>query len=316
MNAIRSLFARRSREPGWLAVALQPGGLSFAHGLSKAGEKSAITRCGSRVFDETTKDLERMVKELGLDRYQCLTLLSPSDYHVLLVDAPNVPPAELRTAVRWKIKDMLDYHVEDATIDVLDIPVDLSQGTRGHSMYAVSARNDVVRGCIERFTNAHIPLSVIDIAETAQRNIAALYEPPERGVGLLYLDKAHALLTINFRGELYLARRIDVSVEQLLHPPGGNADELMNRVLLELQRSFDHLDRQFPFVSLAKLLLGPEPRETGLAAYLGANLDIPVEPVRLEHVLALGPEAALEGDAAWRLFHVVGAALRNETKTL
>jgi len=183
-------------------------------------------------------------------------------------------------------------------------------------MYAVAARNDVIQACIERFASARVPLSVIDIPETAQRNIAALYEPPDRGVGLLYLDKTHALLTINFRGELYLARRIDVPLDHLLHPPGGDAQEPMNRIVLELQRSFDHLDRQFPFVSLAKLLLGPEPSETGLAAHLAANLGVPIEAARLEDVLALGPGVAFEGDAAWRLFHVVGASLRNETKVL
>lgn len=310
-------FGRRGgRQPGWMAVAMHPGGLSYAHGVFKAGEKFVITRCGSRTFEDGPKELERVAKELGIEGYQCLSVLAPNEYQVLLVDAPNVPAAELKAAVRWRLKDMLDYHVDDATIDVLDIPVDAARGGRGHSMYAVAARNDVIQGCIERFADARIPLSVIDIGETAQRNIAALYEPPDRGVGLLYLDKTHALLTINFRGELYLTRRIDLSLEQLLHPPGGKADEPMNRILLELQRSFDHLDRQFPFVSVAKLLLGPEPRETGLAAYLAGNLDIPVEPVRLEDVLALHADVSLEGDNAWRLFHVLGAALRTEAKAL
>ena len=314
---MRALFARRGgREPGWLALAMHPGGLSFAHGVCKAGEKCVITRCGTRTLEDATKDLERVVKELGMERFQCLTVLQPNDYQVLLVDAPNVPAAELKAAVRWRVKDMLDFHVDDATIDVLDIPVDPGGGARGHSMYAVAARNEVIQGCIERFAGAHIPLSVIDIRETAQRNIATLYEPQDRGVALLYLDKSHALLTISFRGELYLARRIDVSIEQLLHPAGANAEEAMSRIVLELQRSLDHLERQFPFVVVARLLLGPEPQETGLATHLRANLGIPVEPVRLDEVLALGTDAALEGDAAWRLFHVVGASLRNEAKAL
>lgn len=295
---------------------MQPGTMNFAHGVCGPAGKCAITRCGSRTVDDSPKDVERVAKDLGLERYQCLTLLSPSDYQLLLVEAPNVPAIELKTAVRWRVKDMLDYHLDDATIDVLDVPVDPAGGGRGHSMYAVAARNDIIKGCIERFTAARIPLSVIDIAETAQRNIAALYEPANRGVGLLYLGPAHALLTINFRGELYLARRIDVGIEQLLNAGEGHRDEAMNRILLELQRSFDHLDRQFPFVTIAKLLLGPEPRDTGLAAYLSANLDLPVEEARLADVLSFGPGVALEGDTAWRLFHVFGAALRNEVKTL
>jgi len=295
---------------------MQPGGFNFAHGVYASGKKCAITRSGSRAFEGPPKELERVAKALGVERYQCLTVLSPADYQLLLVDAPNVPSTELKNAVRWKIKDMIDYHLDDATIDVLDIPADPSSAGRGHTMYAVTARNEVIQGCIERFTSAHIPLSVIDIAETAQRNIAALFEPADRGLAFLYVGPGHALLTVNFHGELYLARRIDVGTEQLLKLQRGGSDELLNRILLELQRSFDHLDRQYPFLNIAKLLLAPEPSETGLATYLSANLGVAVEPANLASVIDFAPEAALEGDAAWRLFHVLGAALRNDVKKL
>jgi MSHA biogenesis protein MshI len=314
---MKALFARRrSREPGWLAVSLQPGGVSFAHGVCESGKKCSITSCGTRSLDGSAKDLEHVAKDLGVERYRCLTLLPQSDYQLLLVEAPNVPATELKTAVRWRLKDMLDYHVDDATIDVLDIPVDPSGAARGHSMYAVAARNDIIQACIERFSGAHVPLSVIDIAETAQRNIAALYEPSNRGIALVYLAAKQALLTINFRGELYMTRRMDFGTDQLLEGTAAQREEALNRILLELQRSFDHLDRQFPFVTLAKLLLAPEPRDTGLAAHLAKNLDLPVERVELGEVIDFAPGAALDADAAWRMFHVVGAALRNETKAL
>jgi MSHA biogenesis protein MshI len=314
---MKRLFRRRrSREEGWLAISLQPGVLNFAHGICDSGGKCRIARCGTRAIDESFKDAEKIAKELELDHYRCLTLLASDEYQLLLVEAPNVPPAELKTAVRWRVKDLLDYHLDDATIDVLDIPPDPSGGSRTHSMYAVAARNAAIQSWIGRCEAASIPLSVIDIAETAQRNIAALFEPPDRGLAFLYVGVSHALLTINFRGELYLARRIDVTVEQLLKPSEAVQEDVKGRLLLELQRSFDHFDRQFPFVGLAKLVLGPEPKDTGLAGYLSQNLGVPVEEGRLEDVLELGPQVALAGDAAWRLFHVLGAALRSEAKAL
>ena len=305
---------RRTREPGWLTISLQPGALHFAHGISELGKKSTIKNCGTRALGDSAADFERVTKELGVERFQCLTLLPSTDYHLLLVDAPNVPVPELKAAVRWRLKDMLDYHVDDATIDVLDIPV--PSGARGHSMYAVAARNELIQGTIERFSAAAVPLSVIDIAETAQRNVATLFEPAERGVGMLYLFPKQALLTVNFKGELYLARRIDAGAEQLLAAAQAQRDEAMNRILLELQRSLDHLDRQFPFVTIAKLLLAPEPRETGLAGHLAANLGVAVEKADLGRVMDFAAGAEIGDEAAWRLFHVLGAALRNEVKTL
>jgi MSHA biogenesis protein MshI len=305
---LKSLFRRRTREGGWLAISVEPGALLFAHGVSEPSSRSKVVRCGMRDVADPRKDVERLARELQVDRYQCLTLLGSAEYQLLLVEAPNVPASELKAAVRWRLKDMLDYHVDDATIDVLDIPPDPSGAQRAHSMYAVAARNDVVQQCIGRLESAGIPLSVIDIAETAQRNVAALYESPDRGLAFLYFGADHSLLTINYRAELYLARRIEVTAHQLA------SEEARERVLLELQRSFDHFDRQFPFASVEKLMLGPEPEDTGMVAYLSANLGLPVQAARLEEVLDVA--GGLGDDHGWRLFHVLGAALRTDAKAL
>lgn len=314
---MKNLFRRRrSREGGWLAISMQPGAMHFAHAVRDAAGKCSITRCGTRAMDAAFADAESIAKELEADRYRCLTLLAPDEYQLLLVEAPNVPAEELKTAVRWRVKDMLDYHVDDATIDVLDIPPDPSGTNRSHSMYAIAARNEVIKGCIGRFESAHIPLSVIDIAETAQRNIAALFEQPGRGLAFLYVGASHALLTINFSGELYLARRIEVTADQLTASSQVLREDAKGRILLELQRSFDHFDRQFPFVGSLKLMLGPEQAGAGMADYLSENLGIPVERARLDEVLGVDTGAILGGDAAWRLFPVLGAALRNEAKAL
>lgn len=308
---ISGLFNRRAaRQPGWLAISILPGEMHFAHGVGGERGRCVVKRCGTEAL-ENDRQLERMAKELGFARHQCLALLPATDYQMLLVEAPNVPALELKTAVRWRIKDMLDYHVQDATIDVLDIPVESSAG-RAHSMYAVAARNDIIQACIERFTAAHIPLSVIDIAETAQRNIATLVEPADRGVALLYVDRNQALLTVTFRGELHLARRMDIGLDALEDGAGDG----MNRMLLELQRTFDHLDRQFPAAAPAKLVIAPTPRETGLRGHLAQNLDIPVEALRFADILEVDAGLQLEGDIGWRLFHVLGASLRYEAKAL
>jgi MSHA biogenesis protein MshI len=310
---VLELLKRRGRrEPGWLAISLQPGAIHYAHGVVDGGQ-NAIRRCGTQAFADE-KDLERKTKDLGFDRYQCVTVLPSSEYQLLLVDAPNVPAAELRNAARWRVKDMLDYPVDQATIDVLDIPAGPAAANRNHSLYAVAAKNEVIRTCMARFSRARIPLTVIDIEETAQRNIAALLEPLDRGVALLHVSKSQVLLTVNFRGELYLARRIDVGVEELEKLAQGGSDDAKNRILLEVQRSFDHLERQFPFVGVGKVLIAPTPADTGLQSYLAENMDMAVEEVRLGEVLKLGPDVELERQAAWQLFHLIGAALRNEAK--
>src|SRR6266850_1315246 len=54
-------------------------------------------------------------------------------------------------AVEKRIKDLLDYHVDDATLDVLDIPPESGPAGRTHSMYAVAARNEVIKERVKTF---------------------------------------------------------------------------------------------------------------------------------------------------------------------
>jgi MSHA biogenesis protein MshI len=159
---------KKKREPGWLVALLRPQELAIAHGRIALNGKARIGKLTSRALEGEYAGAERLSREWHLERYRCATLLEPGDYQLLQVEAPNVPPAELKAAIRWRIKDLLDYHVDDATVDVLDIPPDPTGAARSHSMYAVAARNDAIQACIERFDAVQIPLSVIDIAETAQ----------------------------------------------------------------------------------------------------------------------------------------------------
>ena len=122
------------------------------------------------------KSLERVVREFGAKRFQCTTLLRPDQYQILLVEAPAVKPDELKSAVRWRIKDMLDYHVDDATIDVLDVPLPAGGPQRSHYMYTVAARNDVHPHHHRALHGGRHAAPVIDIPDTAQRNLAARLE--------------------------------------------------------------------------------------------------------------------------------------------
>src|SRR5574340_425412 len=103
--------------------------------------------------------------------YHFNMLLAPGEYQILLVEAPNVPADEMKTAIRWKIKDSLSYHVDNATVDVLQIPASKSGPARAPSLYAIAAANDIIQKHMALFEQAKLKLDVIDVPEMAQRNI-------------------------------------------------------------------------------------------------------------------------------------------------
>ena len=305
------LLSRSKKEKGWLVMEESPEALKYLHAYAPPGGQASINLWSSVKSEPSAGALERIAKEKHLDRYRRAVLLRQGDYQLLMVDAPAVPAEEVKSAIRWSLKDMLDYPVESATIDVLDIPPPDGAAQRGHSMLAVAAKNETIETLMKRFEAARIPLDVIDIPETAQRNIAALYQVPKRGTALLFLNQDSGLLTINYESDLFLARRMDVGIGHIAKYSVENRREVFERIQIELQRTFDHFDRQHA-ISVAKLLLGPEPEDTGLEAFLRSNLDVAIERINLADRVQAAAPGGLDARTQWQIFHLVGAALREE----
>jgi MSHA biogenesis protein MshI len=314
------LFKKDKKLAGWLSIVLGDEGIRAAHINRPSSGAPQVEWVANfpAIKSAGDKPLDRLAKEAHANRYTCTTLLAPSEYQLLSVEAPTVPAEELKTAIRWRLKDMLDFHVDDATIDVFDVPADKDAPVRNHSMYAVAARNQIVQRRQALFEEAKIDLKAIDIPDLAQRNISVLLEPPGRGLAMLSFDESGGLLTVTYKGELYLARRIDVTLPQLAAAAGEQKSGLYDRITLELQRSLDHFDRQYHFITVAKLLLAPMGEESApLSASLKENLYTPVDSLDLDTVLDLSKVPELKTSAMQQhYFFTLGAALRHEEAVL
>ena len=309
-------FPKKKTPPGWMVISTDPDAIRLAHIERPPQGKPKVDHWGIvKLDDKEGAELQHAAKEYQLERYRCATLLHPAEYQLLMVDAPSVPRDELKSAIRWRVKDLIDYHIDDATMDVLDIPVERNAPGKSHYMYAVSAKNEIVRGQIAQFERANIALQVIDIQETAQRNIAQLYETADRGVGMLTFDRAGGLFTLSFAGELYLARRLDISWAQLAGAREDARQAYFERIAVELQRSLDHFERQYQDITLSELLLGPLPEDIGLLAFLRSQLYLQMRQIDLADAIEFaGPD--IDTDKQWQLLHVLGAALRVEANAL
>jgi len=295
-----------------LAVAFGPQRVEFALVHRPNGAKPVVRSCASIVVEETPLGaLRGLRKHIGKTRAACVAVLPAAEYQLNVVEAPSVPDAELRDAVRWRMKELLDYPVVEATIDVANIPQDSNSQSRARLLFAISARNSVIGDRMKLFRDAKIPMRMIDVPEMAQRNIAAMFEDGPRAIALLCFREDHGLLTFSAGGELYLARTIDVGLNQIAQTTGTARVQLFERIALELQRSLDHFDRQFSQVPIGRFLLGPLDVDVDLGDYLSHNLSMTVDTLDLATVVDMQEVPALcspPGQA--RHLHVLGAALR------
>jgi len=308
------LFGFKGQKPGWFCINVMPDRVDVCHVRAAGRARPEILLCDSyRKEGDDAATLKRLRRELRLDRHRCTTLLKGGDYQVLPVETPaNVPENEAKSAVRWRIKDLIDYPVESATIDAIYIPAP-DGATHSAQMLAVSAKNDTIAASIKPFNDAAISLEVIDIPELAQRNLAQRLELEGRGLALLAFDERGGLLTFTCGGELYQSRRIEISLKSFEDASPESRKAVYERLTLELQRSLDHFDRQYRHITVARIMVTPVPGAEDLRERLAANLDVRVALIHLSEIMDFPhiPELHEEARQA-QCLHLIGAALREE----
>jgi len=284
--------------------------IDLAHVICAAGKRPEIRFCESFRIEKSEADaLSRLAQSKGLKRYRCTALLGENDYRMVQFDAPAVPAEERVQALRWRLKDVVDFPVDDAAIAVADIP---TEGGRQASVFAVVAPALVVGERMALFHEKKIPLEAIDVPEMAVRNVAVLFEEPNRGLAFLALNKDDGLLTITCGGELYLSRRIEVATDALAQADEERRRQMLERLALELQRTLDNFDRQYGFISVSRLLVASEFDCAATVAALIENLYLPVQAADLAAVAdfpALPELRSAERQAQSLL--AIGAALRS-----
>lgn len=285
------------------------------HVIKQAKQKPVVEI--AQTFTGTIQDeagLQAINAELDLNSFHCALLLKQGEYHILQLEKPNIPANEIKQAVSWKIKDMIDYPVEQATIDVIDIPADQTKSNRQSFVYAIAARNERIGGYMQRFEKlGKNGLEVIDIPEMAQRNIAAYLEQENRGLALLSINGKGCLLTFTANQELYYARQIDLNIDAFTSDDSEQKSNLYERLGLEIQRSLDNFERQFPQLTINRLALAPFEGREDFYDYLTSYLYIQIDRFELSDIFSFDADTApksLAEQAA--LLPVLGAALRDE----
>lgn len=253
--------------------------------------------------------LESLARELNLRYTPLRLLLETADYQFLQTEMPNVPADELRTAIRWQVKEVLRHPLDAVTLDLLT-PPDEAHGLRRSSGFVVAAANELLRQRMLMFRPWNSAVRVIDVPEMAQRNLADRLEESGRATAVLSITPGGCLLTASRAGVLYFVRNFDLSSLSLKASETVRREQF-DRLVLELQRSVDVLEHQYSFLSVSTLWLSPFEHAEELLSLLIENLYLPVKLIDLAQIFdTRNCPLPAEPDEQAALFHVLGLALR------
>lgn len=305
------LFRRKAQAPGLTGLALGDQYFTLAH-ITRQRDQVLLDRCVQvdvRNPQQLRESLPAQVAQLELQGSTCNAVLGARDYNLYLIEAPAVEPDEMRAAVRWKIKDLIDIPVEDAVIDIFPVPDDAFQG-RSRMLYVVAAVKSKVEQLIELCKSAELELAAIDIPEMVMRNITAKFASDDRSLAFISMKSNGSTMNITRQGNLYLARKINTQL-------GPNAmdslewEPLRDRLVLEIQRSLDYYESQMAQAPVSRIMVAPRGADTeALAASLNDAMSVPVAVLDYAERLDSPADISIETKRTGML--AIGAALRGD----
>ncbi|MEM9620726.1 MAG: hypothetical protein AAF993_03700 [Pseudomonadota bacterium] len=226
----------------------------------------------SSVLAEQIKSL-RAATDLSAD---CHLILAPEMYNLSLIERPEVDDDQVVDAVRWTIQDQVDYPVDDALLDVFDLP---NSASRERPMvFVVSAQRELLRGLVQRVTDQDLRVNCIDVSELALRNLVwRCFPGADQSVALLRLTANSGLISVSRGEELYLSRRISGVPTDFAE---DNWTEFRERMLLQVQRSIDYYESAMGQPHCNVLMVAcTHGWSNRVCDYLTEMLAIPVRPI-------------------------------------
>lgn len=239
------------------------------------------------------------VSNAGLENSRCSLVLSSGEYQLLLVEAPEVPQEEMKEALLWRVKDLIQYSTDDAIIDFFEIPDDAFRG-RGKMLYVVAADRQLIEKRISWLESLNLYPVYIDVPEMALLNIAEDLSESEAGTVILYLNEKQSVINMMSSGRLYLSRALSY-----------NHSAQIDNAVLDLQRSMDYFESQIGKPPCLRIIVMPlQVGETPLMMELRNNLGADVQSLDLSEVI--DSDEPLTIDLQQRCFLAIAAAFRNE----
>ena len=331
-----NFFNKKKSGQGTNALVLSEEGIAHTCIFHNAGQPPTLQSFHYSVIEnkaETTNTLKQFIQKNKCENFPVVTTLLPADSTLVMLEKPEVADNELRQAVRWRVKDSLSFDVNNAIVDVFEIPGQKERG-RTPLVYVTAAEKELLKQRIQILEEQKLELESIDIAELVMRNIAALLPEDKQGVALLKLDASNGVMTLTQDSTLYLARNIDVGYSSLpalnttssiLGEDPNEADGLsleegmspeqqrsLDAIVLEVQRSLDYYESHFAKHAINSLVIAPLPYEIpDVIKYLASALGLQVRLLDLNTVLDMKMPMSEEDQA--NCFFAIGAALREST---
>lgn len=301
-------------ETGVIGVQETPDTLTSVHAVLQASAAPIIKNYMSEKVTGREARLsifKKFVMDNNLIGLPCNYVLSTGDYSLNLVESPAVPEQEIPEAMKWILRDLIQFPAEEAVIDTFALPYTRSRDNT-KMLYAVAMRRTTVKE-IEKFINeSGLILKTIDISELALVNIMNLLPEHLAGGIFLQLEPRGGKLILCKEGQICITRSFENKLEDLTVSSEDSGERALELLELEIQRSLDYLSSMFRQSIPSIVFIGPNQlKKPFIQETLKKTLGIDVIFFKLSEILSF--EKPLQGEVEEIPYVLAsGAAIRKE----
>jgi MSHA biogenesis protein MshI len=307
--SLSQLLSRSKRHNALLGIEFTAKGVAWVH-LVRDGDNYI---CQDAEFiplainEDPVDELRIRLTRARLQNLPCHIVLTSGSYQLILGEAPKVPDEELAEALRWRIKELVQFPIQQAVVQGFFLPEDSVRGS-SRMAYAVAAQRSVIENICAHAKSLKLNLQSIDIPELALRNLIHLVaEDSKRGVALVRLTQNQGNLIIVRDNNLYLSRQFNLPYN------AGLLDDLpADNLILEMQRSLDYFERQMRQVPPGHIYLyGENVSEDKLTPTIRNSFSTPIQLLPIESKIKVRDEA--QAAILPLCIQALGGALRQES---
>ncbi len=291
---------------GLCSIELGPEGIAFANAPNP--NNLEISACGfypyqfgsSPDVSKLRDQLLQVVSQNGLKKTKCVWILHPSYYRLTLIGTPNVPQAEYKKAIRWQIKDIINYSLEDTAVDIF-YPDEPERSLK--KIYVIAAQSSFLKNIANTIQDCGLYLEAIDTREFAIRNLITDLSKPGETTGLLNIIDESCLMMSVKQSNVQFVRRFPVNANNI---KAGNYSDLMS----EIQRSFNYCQTELKQEIPTKFVIPPDAiLDKNVAQEIAKNLNKEVNILNLQEVVRY--KKPLDQQMEPRCWIAIGGVLRN-----
>lgn len=240
--ALRHAFAARPRA-AW-AGRLSPRGRAAVTALL-LGDRCRAVRVEAgderpRLVDAAEGSVAELAhwRAAGLFRNSRAMLVLPSsERHVLTLDRPNVPAAELPLAVRWPLGSALEVEPDALLSTAVEMPR-INEAAPAQVL-AFAAPLAPVRAQLATLRGAGIDVRSIDVTDSALRGMRALLPADNDGWVVLATIGNDLCIALLWHGRFCALRTIGLPLRR-----PRDTEEFDGQLALHIQRTTDGFERQ------------------------------------------------------------------------